>query len=210
MTGRIDISGNDISDTVKTVKAGRADPKDGIDVRIVLQVLQFHCIIGIDEHNDTGAVGFGKVQHILLILRKSEGTFEGITLSGAEHAGLIVRSFRAVAGDYNDCCSIIGSCKQIIRIHACRNFTGHIELTGFPCGRERRQKTCAREKRLAGVCESFLAGIEIDEIFIERKAAGAECAHKACRFLSFSGDCGRTDHTAQCRKDGVVSPEGHL
>ena len=86
--------------------AGEADPDDCVDVRVVLQVGDFHRVRGVDQHDDLVEVRLRLVNHRHFLVREGED----VAGNGADAfrqtvlAGIVaIAGFAAGAADDDDC-----------------------------------------------------------------------------------------------------------
>ena len=168
-----------IGHAVEAIRAGEADPQDGVNLGVVLQVGDLHGIGGVDQHNDLVEIGFGFLDHCHFLVAQAQDVagHGGNAFGQTRLAGIIaVAALAADTAHHHDGrVAVLAVCAGEIGVQ--RGQLVHGQLTGVAVGRDlsvRGQDAAAELGRGPGLIreERLIRG---QSLGVQPEAALGEC-----------------------------------
>ncbi len=134
MAGRIGLAGQHIHHALKAIGSGQADPENGVNALIGLEIVNAHSGIRIDQDNHLIKGIDRHINDLLLISSQIQRRVVAVPVIRRGGIDIIFRSLRCIAGDDNDgriavLANRVFAQRALIRRHACAHHRRGRNLT---------------------------------------------------------------------------------
>ena len=215
LAGRRDVAGEHVGQAQAAVHAQIADPEEGVHIRILLELFNFHGAGGVEQDDELAAVLLGHGDHIALVAGQGQRTLKAVAVHGGDHVGMVVGGFGVVAGDEHDGYGAVGGGEQLVAVGLGRRLAHVVGGEVLGHGGEHRGQdvtgdghTEEQSRHAVGIHGGIR--VELDEVLVHGEASGRQRLLEAVHGLARVpvDDGGGAHHAAQNGVVGVHTPQG--